>query len=173
MNARERRQQKSERRRLREAREAPGGTGNLDRRRTNARDHPVPFLYPVPLYYAPIGGCVAGVGGIVDGGAAFGGAQCASVRGFVMSSFMGCSFTVVSRVLEVAAAGLHVAVRAAVAAGVEVVAGAEAEVAAGAVGVVDVVVVDLNQIHGLPGKQFRYICDNQVVIELFISMYPI
>ena len=76
----------------------------------------------------------------MDGGAPFAGAQCASVRGLFTLLFLGCSFTAVSRVLEVAAAGLHVGVRAAAAVAVGVVV-----VAAVAVGVG----VDVNQILGL------------------------
>lgn len=104
MLARQRRQQKSERRRLREAREASGasdlkGKAALETERTAARNHPVPFLYPIPLYYVPVGGCVVGVGGVVDGGGW--GATCASVRRWFMSLLLGYSLalTVVSRVL--------------------------------------------------------------------------
>ncbi|KAI9572329.1 hypothetical protein HD554DRAFT_2015301 [Boletus coccyginus] len=80
MNARERRREKLERRHLREAREASQGTGDLDTRR-RSRDHPEPFLYPIPLYYVPIAGCAIGVGGVVGGGAPFVGGQCAAVCG--------------------------------------------------------------------------------------------
>ncbi|KAI9572327.1 hypothetical protein HD554DRAFT_1671379 [Boletus coccyginus] len=64
MRARRRRREKLERRRARE------GTGDLDTRQTS-RDHPEPFLYPIPLYYAPIAGCcAAGVGGSCGFGSA-------------------------------------------------------------------------------------------------------
>jgi hypothetical protein len=108
----------------------------------------------------------------VGGGSPFAGAQCASVRGSFMPLFLGCSFTVVSRVLEVAVAsellavaGLHVGVRAAAAAVAVVVGGAgvavvgvgvgvaAAAAAAGVDVVVVVVVVDVDPILGLvPGN---------------------
>ena len=97
MHAHEHRQQKSDHQRLREVGEASGGTANLNRRRTSAHDHPELFLYPVPLYYALIGGCIAGVGGIVDGGASFADVQCASVHGLFTLLFLGYSITIVSR----------------------------------------------------------------------------
>ncbi|KIK81036.1 hypothetical protein PAXRUDRAFT_15460 [Paxillus rubicundulus Ve08.2h10] len=60
LRAREQRQQKTERRRLREEREMQAV--NRDGRRSLGPVHGQAFLYPVPLYYAPIGGCVLYVG---------------------------------------------------------------------------------------------------------------
>lgn len=148
MYARERRRQKSERRRLREAREGSDGKASgVNIQRTNTRDHPVPFLYPIPLYYAPVGGCVVGVGGIM-GGASLMGAQCASVRRLFMLALLGCLFTGISRVLGVAVASELSAVgclRVAVVAEAEGVAGAEVAVEAGVAVEAEDVVEVLNQ----------------------------
>ncbi|KAF9222788.1 hypothetical protein BS17DRAFT_755176 [Gyrodon lividus] len=76
LRARERRRQKAERRQRREQREMQAANG----RRSGVPDHSQAFLYPVPMYYVPIGGCVVAAGGVVDGGGGFGSA-CAAVRG--------------------------------------------------------------------------------------------
>lgn len=149
LNARERRQQKSERRRRREAREATeGGKSAPDVQhvcdRDRDRNHPEPFLYPIPLYYVPIAGCVVGVGRVVDGGV---GAQCASVRDVLVLSLLGYSFNAVSRPLEVAVGSELLAVahlHAVVAVAVGVVADvAEVGDVAEAEGVVEVAVADV------------------------------